>query len=79
MSDSMRLEKGDCIMAAYAEYRQVWVMVLHVPTQTWRQECLQPEELSDSMKTLWNVSQAAHLAMTRAVQCAVDAVEEHAP
>lgn len=67
------LEDGEHIVTAYAQAASgpgwsnspIWVIVQAIDG-TLRQECLQPDEQSLEMVTLYNISQAAHEAMMHA-------------
>ncbi len=72
----MKLEKHDHIVTAYAERASgpgwanapVWCVVRSGLDGTFRLECLQPVEFSSEIATLYNLSAAAHDAMTHAVR-----------
>lgn len=74
----MTLGKHDHILTAYAERANgpgwanapVWVIVRSQLDGSLRQECLQPDEQTSDMQTLYRVSEAAHVAMTAAARSA---------
>lgn len=71
----MNLAKDDHITTAYAESgggpgwgnAPVWVIVRSADGKL-RQECIQPDEQSAEIRSLYGISQAAHYAMVSAVQ-----------
>jgi hypothetical protein len=71
----MTLNEHDTVLTAYAETAAgpgwgnspVWLIVRSSLDGKIRQECLQPDEQSRDMYALYGVSQAAHVAMTKAV------------
>jgi len=71
----MNIRKDDTIVTAYAERASgpgwancpLWVVVRGRDGVV-RVECLQPEEQTNDMVVLYNVSEAVHLAMTQAVK-----------
>jgi len=75
MSRRFRLKKDEHILTAYAQRAAgpgwsnspVWVIVRGVDGVI-RQECLQPDEMSEEMHHLYVVSAAVHGAMTEAVE-----------
>jgi len=71
----LKLQQGERIISAYAEScagpgwanSPVWVIVLNTSGKL-RQECVQPEEQTTEMHTLYHISSAAHVSMTKAVR-----------
>jgi len=69
-----KLQQDERIVSAYAEScagpgwanSPVWVIVQNTSGKL-RQECLQPEEQTTEMHTLYHISSAAHVSMTKAV------------
>lgn len=78
----LKLFKDDAILTAYAERasgpgwanRPVWAIVRGIDGKI-RQECIQPEEMPHDMNLLYNLSEAAHLAMLNATESAVRRVK----
>jgi hypothetical protein len=72
----MTLKPTEYVVAAWAEPASgpgwanspLWVLVSEQGIPIYRVECLQPEEQTDEMQTLYAVSRAAHVAMTAAVR-----------
>lgn len=72
--------KTEKVVTAFAEYaagpgwanRPIWVIVRGAD-QRLREECIQPEDQTAEMHALFRVSNAAHEAMTSAVESAVAA------
>lgn len=70
--------KTEKIVTAFAEYaagpgwagRPLWVIVRD-ENHRLREECIQPEDQTAEMRALFRVSNAAHKAMTSAVESAV--------
>lgn len=70
----MKLQKGERIITAFAESANgpgwsnspVFVIVQAINGEL-RTECIQPEDQTRSMISLYPVSQAAHLSMVNAV------------
>lgn len=68
------LDDGEHVITAYAQSASgpgwanspLWIIVQAIDG-TLRQECLQPDEQTKEMYTLYNISQAAHEAMKYAV------------
>lgn len=52
--------------------RPLWVYIVDSTTKILRTECIQPEDQSEEMQTLFNVCNAAHGAMLEAVQRVTD-------
>ena len=46
----------------------IWVIVRSKLDGSLREECIQPNEQTEEMQTLYQVSQVAHGAMSKAVQ-----------
>jgi len=65
------IAEGETIITAFAESASgpgwanspVWVIVRGIDFRI-RMECIQPDDQSSEMRTLYGVSQAAHLYMT---------------
>ena len=71
----LELDENDHIVCAYAEYasgpgwanRPIWVIVQD-GDKNLRRECIQPDDQSLAMTTLYRVSNEAHRSMTIAVR-----------
>lgn len=74
----MILHEGDTIVCAYAQpasepgwsNRPLWVIV-RGPDGVLREECLQPEEMTDGMVRLYDISAAVNVQIVQAVERAV--------
>lgn len=72
----MKLATDDHIICAYAEHASgpgwsntpIWVIVRDARDGSLRQECIQPDEQTAEMYTLYPVSAAAHGSMTSVVK-----------
>jgi len=81
----LALNEDDRILTAYAERatgpgwanRPVWLIVAGADGKI-RQECFQPYEQTVDMGTLYDISEAAHKAMTSAAKLAVRRVKRAA-
>jgi len=68
------LRPGDYIVTAYAQRASgpgwsntpLWVIVMD-ESKKLRQECIQPAQQDDAMRTLYNLSEQAHIGMRSAV------------
>jgi hypothetical protein len=75
-----RFEEHDEIIAAYARRsggpgwsnQPVWVVVRSRNDGSYREECLQPDDLTAEIWALYDISEAAHKAMTGAVKILVE-------
>ncbi len=73
-----RLPEGHVVLAAWAEpadgpgwaNQPVWALTRNTWDGSYHLHCLQPEEQSRDIATLYQVSAAAHAAMTAAVEAA---------
>lgn len=71
----LKLDKDEYVVTAYAKSASgpgwsnmpVWVIIKSSFDGKLREECIQPFDQTDDMRILYNVSQAAHEAMTGAV------------
>lgn len=71
----MKLKRGEYIITAFAQSAAgpgwantpLWVIVKGVGGSI-REECIQPDERSADMSTLYTVSETVHNAMTSAVR-----------
>lgn len=76
----MDLKERDRIIAAFAERasgpgwanQPIWVLVRDGDNSDLRLECIQPDEQTAEMAYLYDVSVAAHSAMTSAVVTAIN-------
>lgn len=79
----MKLRKHDAIIAAWAERASgpgwsnspVWAVIRSALDGSHRVECIQPDEQTRDMAALYAVSEAAHRAMTAAVERAAETKE----
>lgn len=72
----MKLWKHDHVLTAYAEpaagpgwaNAPLWLIIRDARDGSLRRECLQPDEQTSEMRTLYPVCAAAHLSMLAAVE-----------
>jgi hypothetical protein len=80
------IKKGEAIVTAFAEYaagpgwsnRPLWVIVRDADKRL-REECIQPSEQTAEMHALFRVSNAAHLAMSGAVETWLATAKKRTP
>jgi hypothetical protein len=80
----LRLADTDNVVAAWAESaagpgwsnQPIWVLVKSRLDGALRIECLQPHEQTHELMTLYRVSEAAHRALTRAAEAAIQSPAE---
>lgn len=73
----IKLEQGERVIAIVPERAvgpgwgnaPVWVWIGDAATGKCRQECIQPEERTEAMHALYDIGEAVHCALVRAVPC----------
>lgn len=78
MTHTIKLTGNERIVAAVPEtitgagYRNfiIWVHIVDYSKQTWREECIQPDEQTPVMIALFNPLEQAHKSMLGAIKVA---------
>jgi len=71
----MKLNKNEYVVTAYASRASgpgwantpIWVVIKDGETGKMREECIQPDDHTEGMRTLYHISDNVHTAMCREV------------